>query len=61
MELAADTHDVMLQALTATIARSQIVVWRPAAPLPAGFDDVDVAILNWIAAEARQLCTATAF
>ena len=60
MELATDWHDagledVTLHALMATIARSPIVVRRPAVPLPAGFDEVDVAILNWIAAEARQL------
>jgi hypothetical protein len=55
METAADWHHATLQALTTTIARSQIVVRRPAALLPAGFDEVDVAILNWIAAEARQL------
>jgi hypothetical protein len=47
----------MLHVLTATIARSPIVVRRTAALLPAGFDEIDVAILNWIAAEARQLRT----
>jgi hypothetical protein len=42
-----------LETLAEVIARSQILVARPAPRLPAGFDDVDVAILNWIAAEAR--------
>jgi hypothetical protein len=60
MELATDwldpaVGDATLYALTAAIARSPIVVRRRAALLPAGFDQVDVAILNWIAAEARQL------
>lgn len=47
-----------LDVLLAAIARSQIVVaasvrsqWRA---LPAGFDDVDVAVLDWIATEARR-------
>ncbi|HML08812.1 MAG TPA: hypothetical protein VK430_11895 [Xanthobacteraceae bacterium] len=47
-----------LQTLAAVIARSQIVVAEPAKPgpcFPAGFDDVDLAILDWIAAEARRL------
>jgi hypothetical protein len=44
-----------IDALVAAIARSPIVVPRPATLLPAGFDEVDLAILNWIAAEARQL------
>ena len=44
--------------LAAVIAHSQIVV--PARPLlsgrrlPAGFDDTDIAILNWIAAAGRR-------
>ena len=45
--------------LAALIAHSPIVVRRPArlttAHLPAGFDDVDVAVLEWIAAEGRRL------
>jgi hypothetical protein len=42
-----------VETLVAAIERSPIVVARPAPRLPAGFDDVDVAILNWIAAEVR--------
>jgi hypothetical protein len=57
MELATDWDGAMLHMLTATIARSPIVVRRTPALLPAGFDEVDLAILNWIAAEARQLRT----
>jgi hypothetical protein len=45
--------------LVAMIARSQIVVQEPARVvfdqlLPDGFDDVDVFILDWIAAEGRH-------
>jgi len=45
-----------LETLAAVIARSQIVVVErtPRRRLPAGFDDVDVAVLDWIAAEARR-------
>lgn len=48
-------HD--LHALAAVIARSQICVTagnksRPS-QLPAGFDAVDVAILDWIVAQVR--------
>lgn len=53
-----------LKTLAAVIARSQIVVVRvmvrivarPRASrgLPAGFDSVDVAILDWIASERRR-------
>ena len=53
----------------AEIARSPIVVAQPATLLPAGFEDVDVAILAWLAAEARRMrprlcrcqCTAPQF
>ena len=45
--------------LVAMIARSQIVVQEPVRVvfdqlLPDGFDDVDVFILDWIAAEGRR-------
>jgi hypothetical protein len=50
-------NDLNLAVLVAAIARSQIVVRqpaRPARPLPAGFEAVDFAILDWIAAEGRR-------
>jgi len=49
-------HDTDLATLAALIARSPIVVAHRTRcrRLPAGFDDVDVAILDWIAAEARR-------
>jgi hypothetical protein len=45
-----------LPMLSAVIAHSQIVVTLPDATaqrLPANFDAVDIAILEWIVAEAR--------
>jgi hypothetical protein len=44
-----------LEALVAAIEHSPIVVARTATSLPAGFDDVDVAVLDWIAAEGRRI------
>jgi hypothetical protein len=50
-----------VETLAAVIARSQIVVARVVARsrmsrrLPAGFDEADVAILDWIAAEGRRV------
>jgi hypothetical protein len=46
-----------LGTLLAVIAHSQIVVAPLAAdrrPLPPGFGEVDIAILEWIAAEGRR-------
>jgi hypothetical protein len=42
-----------LDTLAAVIAHSQIVVAAPGRRLPAGFDEVDIAILDWIVAETR--------
>lgn len=51
-----------IDTLTLVIAHSPIVVTQATreaaeagALLPAGFDEVDVAILEWIAAEGRRL------
>jgi hypothetical protein len=52
-----------LQTITCVIARSQIVV-AVAAPapavtrLPAGYDQVDIAVLRWIALESRRAALA---
>jgi hypothetical protein len=53
-----------IEALVLVIAHSQIVVAAPASddqaragrlrPLPAGFDEIDIAVLEWIAAEGRR-------
>ncbi len=57
MNWTTDNPSPDLQDLVAVIARSQIVV--AAAPMdisrfPAGFDEIDIAILEWIAREARR-------
>ena len=42
----------------AVIAHSQIVLAQPHSPmpaLPAGFEDLDIAVLDWIAVEGRRL------
>jgi hypothetical protein len=54
MKLSDDQDAVALETLVAAVVQSPIIVARPAVLLPAGFDEVDLAILNWIAAEARQ-------
>ena len=41
--------------LAAVIARSQIIVAAPARRLPAGYDEVDIAVLEWIASEGRRM------
>jgi hypothetical protein len=49
--------------LAAAIAQSQITVPEPRAPLPLlpdGFDEVDLAILVWIAGESRRFSPGTA-
>jgi hypothetical protein len=56
--MATSTLQPDLETLAAVIARSPIVVADPAlrrARLPAGFDAVDLAILDWIATEGRRI------
>ena len=53
MKMAFDRPDVAT--LAAVIAHSQIVVAAPGRRLPAGFDEVDIAVLDWIIAESRHL------
>jgi hypothetical protein len=58
MQLGRDQHYPNVETLAVVIAHSQIVVEQPRRPaprLPAGFDDVDLAVLDWIAAEGRRL------
>jgi hypothetical protein len=55
MKLSTDQDSLTVEALVAAVARSPIIVPRPATLLPAGFEEVDVAILKWIAAEARHM------
>jgi hypothetical protein len=47
-----------LETVAAVIAHSQIVVAQPHSPMPAlpgGFEDLDIAVLDWIAVEGRRL------
>jgi len=55
MKLSIVQDRVTVEMLAAAIAHSQIVVAGPAKRLPDGFDDVDVAILDWIAAVVLRL------
>ena len=45
----------LLATILALIGGSPIAVATPMADLPAGFSDVDVAVLDWIAAEGRRI------
>ena len=50
-------NDLKLAMLVAAIAQSPVVVGQPpraVRPLPAGFEAVDLAVLEWIAAEGRR-------
>lgn len=58
MNLARTEYRPDLGTIAAVIARSPIIVAQPPVPvrgLPAGFDQVDAAILDWIAAEGRRI------
>lgn len=58
MKLGKDQHYPTVETLAAVIAHSQIIfaqLRRSQSRLPAGFDDVDIAVLDWIAAEGRRL------
>jgi hypothetical protein len=49
-------HDrSLLETILALVGRSSIALARPLANLPPGFTEVDVAVLNWIAAEGRRI------
>jgi hypothetical protein len=50
-----DQNRSMIAMLAETIACSPILVARPAVHLPAGYAEVDVAVLEWIAAEGRRV------
>ena len=50
-----------IETLAAVIAHSQIVLVQPHSPmpnLPSGFDDADIAVLDWIVAEGRRVAAA---
>jgi hypothetical protein len=49
-------HDgLSLETLVSSIALSPIVGSQATRSLPASFEEVDVAVLKWIAAEARRM------
>jgi len=50
-----DREFATLEAITAAIVRSPIVTSRLPACFPAGFEKVDIEILEWIAAEGRRI------
>lgn len=58
MKFIEDQDRPALKTLAAVISHSQIVLAQPetrTARLPAGFDELDLAILDWIAAEGRRI------
>jgi hypothetical protein len=50
-----DQNPVSAETIGALIASSPILVLPPVTLLPPGFDEVDVAVLNWLAAEGQRL------
>ena len=50
-----DQSFVSAETLAAAIARSPIVIRQSVTSLPAGFDEVDVSILAWLAGEAQRM------
>ena len=58
MKSCRDQNGLALETLVAMIAHSQIVVVQPAKPasrLPAGYDEADISILDWIAAQGQRV------
>jgi hypothetical protein len=58
MQPAKITEQSLLDLIIAVIAGSEIAAVAPAArqaSLPAGFEAVDVAVLDWIAGEGRRI------
>jgi hypothetical protein len=55
---AGEVRPMRVTTSAAVIAHSQIVLAQPHSPmpaLPAGFEDLDIAVLDWIAVEGRRL------
>jgi hypothetical protein len=55
MQPANNADRAALDLILAVIARSQIVLAARSVSLPAGFEDIDIAVLNWIAAEGHRI------
>jgi hypothetical protein len=48
------TYNLDIATITSVIERSGIVVAAAAERLPAGYDQIDIAVLRWIVAEGRR-------
>jgi hypothetical protein len=48
-------NSASVETLVAAIAHSPIVIRPPVPLLPQGFEEVDIAILSWLAAEAERI------
>jgi hypothetical protein len=48
------TYNLDIATITSAIERSDIVVAAAAERLPAGYDQIDVAVLRWIVSEGRR-------
>jgi hypothetical protein len=55
MKMPLGRNHSLLETIMALIGQSPIVVAKPLANLPAGFTEVDVMVLDWIAAEGRRI------
>ena len=55
MKCPMDQNRVSVETIAATIAGSPIVVRPSVTLLPAGFEEVDLAILSWLAGEAQRM------
>jgi hypothetical protein len=50
-----DQDDLLLEMVVSSVAPSPLVEPQATLLLPAGFEEVDVTILKWIAADTRRL------
>jgi hypothetical protein len=50
-----DQNPVSAKTIGTVIARSPIIVLPPVTLLPRDFDEADLAVLNWLAAEGQRL------
>lgn len=48
------TYNLDIATITSVIKRSDILVAAAAERLPAGYDQVDVAVLRWIVSDGRR-------
>jgi hypothetical protein len=50
-----DQNLLSVETIGEVIARSPIIVSAPVTLLPPGFEEADLAVLNWLAAEGARL------